>query len=968
MIPFKSTSEWDRLLFYTVAARRVQLINRSFKLFVYCLLSTALAACTNSCSTSDTTQSWEERYASMDIPSTEPLTPQQALESFRLAPGIEMDLVASEPLIGDPVAMEWDEFGRLYVVEMRGYMRDSYGTDETEPFGRVVRLTDRDNDGQMDVSEVFLEGLVNPRALAIVNAGIVIAEPPNLWLCALPEKNSVCDNKVRLGDYGNGNPDDVEHDENRLLLAMNGWLYSAKSDVKRRIDDQGLTSKPTFYRGQWGMSEDHQGRLFYNNNSTLVQGDYFPADYYHRFRYSDLGLDANLGLAELLLNDQSVYTIRVNPGVNRAYSEGVLRDDHRLNVATGASGLQIYYGTQLPVAWQGNAFVSESAGNVVAQVAINAQNIALEAQHITYPDEQWGEREFLGSTDERFRPVDMRLGPDGALYVIDMYRGIIQHRNFITDQLRAQSEERGLDTPIGLGRIYRLRSKDAPNIAPTDFTTAQGLLSALAHSEVWPRQTAARLLRKAEYRADVADLDLSQLPEDAQPRALWLKQLTGVLTESDLNSALNTPGAMRINAMKMARTVMSPETLLRWYKKQSLTEQEQLHMLATFGQWPNDSLAIAQRRILLADNIDSPYFRRVYLSSLGSDGLAELAHWLSVDSLAASQSGQALLQDVTMTAFLDSKSMGIANANTEATESVLGFIQQAHATSPATAIRAMLKGIVAATKQKDFEAVQLAARPAILEPQSLGSDKSVNEMLYHSRQAFSFPDDDFVAGLQPLTEQQALLAKRGEAVYSSCAVCHQPSGAGLEGVAPPLAESEWVSGPPEWLARIVLHGVAGPIEVAGKEWNQIMPGHGHLDLFDDDAIAGLMTFMRRNWGNKAGAVEPELVAAARAASAERRQPWTVEELRQVPVASPFSKYAGEYKIPFMPISFNVKAMPDHIVLDSPQGQAALKPDLDGVFAIEDMGVTFFFVEEGDDVILKFTRGKDQIDMKRRDPD
>ncbi|MFK8020493.1 MAG: hypothetical protein AB8B86_12030, partial [Pseudomonadales bacterium] len=289
----------------------------SRNILVYLFASVLLAACTQRCSTNSTEQTWAERYASMDIPDAAPLTPAQALQSFRMAPGMSIELVASEPLIGDPVAIEWDEFGRLYVVEMRGFMRDSHGVDETKPYGQVVRLSDRDGDGQMDSSEVFLEGLVNPRALAIVNEGVIIGEPPNLWLCPLKDPDDVCNQKQRLGDYGNGNPDDVEHDENRLLPAMNGWLYNAKSDRKLRFEDDSFKVKPTAFRGQWGLSEDEQGRLYSNNNSTLVYADLFPAEYYQRFRYAALGPDATAGLGERLIEDQTVHTVRVNPGVNR---------------------------------------------------------------------------------------------------------------------------------------------------------------------------------------------------------------------------------------------------------------------------------------------------------------------------------------------------------------------------------------------------------------------------------------------------------------------------------------------------------------------------------------------------------------------------------------------------------------------------------------------------------------------------
>ncbi|MDZ7784323.1 MAG: hypothetical protein U5K56_15745 [Halioglobus sp.] len=141
-------------------------------------------------------------YETLDTDPAPVLSPGEALDAFRLAPGFEIELVAAEPLVGEPVAMAWDEYGRLYVVEMRGYMRDAYGRDSDAPVGRVVRLSDIDADGRMDRSEVFLDGLVNPRAVAVVNEGVLIGEPPNLWLCELPRRDALCANRVRVGDYG----------------------------------------------------------------------------------------------------------------------------------------------------------------------------------------------------------------------------------------------------------------------------------------------------------------------------------------------------------------------------------------------------------------------------------------------------------------------------------------------------------------------------------------------------------------------------------------------------------------------------------------------------------------------------------------------------------------------------------------------------------------------------------------------
>ncbi|MGK0221496.1 MAG: hypothetical protein ACI9ON_000732, partial [Limisphaerales bacterium] len=174
-------------------------------------------------------------YLTLEPPPAPELTAQEALQTFHLAAGYDVALVAAEPLVEDPVAITWDESGLMYVVEMRGFMPDSYGNNDQAPVGMVVRLTDADDDGKIDTREVLLDKLILPRALAIVNEGLLVGEPPNLWLCPNNGGTSAdidCSAKQLLGPYGD-QPGSVEHAENGLMTGLDNWLYNAKS--KRRM-------------------------------------------------------------------------------------------------------------------------------------------------------------------------------------------------------------------------------------------------------------------------------------------------------------------------------------------------------------------------------------------------------------------------------------------------------------------------------------------------------------------------------------------------------------------------------------------------------------------------------------------------------------------------------------------------------------------------------------------------------------
>ncbi|MEM7019690.1 MAG: cytochrome c, class I, partial [Pseudomonadota bacterium] len=433
-------------------------------------------------------------YLTLEPPPAPELTPEQALSSFAIAPGFRIELAAAEPVVEDPVAITWDEDGRMYAVEMRGFMPDSYGTGEKEPIGTIVRLTDTDHDGYLDQREVVLDKLVLPRAVAVVNEGLLVAEPPNLWLC--PSKTGLakeidCSKKWSLGNYGD-QPGSVEHAENGLLMGLDNWLYNAKSERRMRLQNGKLAVEPTLFRGQWGITQDNFGRLFYNTNSNLLSGDFYSAQY-----VIAAGSRGAPGLnARVHVNDE-MFSIRVNPGVNRAYVPGVLKEDGRLRGPTSAAGMVVYRGHQFPTSDETYVFTTESAANAVAQLRLAEDGLAIDSEHVLYPDEKWGQREFMASTDERFRPVNASVGPDGALYIVDMYRGIIQDHVFLTDQLRAQALERKLDRPTGLGRIWRVVSTtNTIDYAPPKLSSASNktLIEMLGHKNGWHRDTAQRLL------------------------------------------------------------------------------------------------------------------------------------------------------------------------------------------------------------------------------------------------------------------------------------------------------------------------------------------------------------------------------------------------------------------------------------------------------------------------------------------
>jgi len=220
--------------------------------------------------------------AHIKVPPSPALSVDEAMKTFKVAPGFRMEIVAAEPLVHEPIAMTFGPDGRLWVVEMRGYMPDVDAKGEDAPIGSIAVLTDTDGDGRMDKRTVFLDKLVMPRALALVGDGLLVAEPPHLWFARDTNGDGVADEKTEVAaDYGaTVNP---EHTSNGLMWALDNWIYSANHTVRFRYAGGGkFTREGTVTRGQWGISQDDTGRIYYNSNSDPLRVDVIPSAYLKR--------------------------------------------------------------------------------------------------------------------------------------------------------------------------------------------------------------------------------------------------------------------------------------------------------------------------------------------------------------------------------------------------------------------------------------------------------------------------------------------------------------------------------------------------------------------------------------------------------------------------------------------------------------------------------------------------------------
>ncbi len=228
--------------------------------------------------------------------------PAISFDKYKIADGFEIQLAASEPLIEAPVVMDFDNQGRMWVVEMRGYMPNLAGTGEEVPNGRITILEDSNKDGRADHEKVFLDSLVLPRAIAHVYGGLLYAAPPNLWFAEIhndkPGKSTLVDTLYIDG----GNP---ENQPNGLMVGIDNWIYSANSTSRYQLKDGKWLKEPTSFRGQWDIARDNFGRLYYNYNEIQLVGDYVLPNTLINNPY----LNPKEAINRLLTENQRVYPL-----------------------------------------------------------------------------------------------------------------------------------------------------------------------------------------------------------------------------------------------------------------------------------------------------------------------------------------------------------------------------------------------------------------------------------------------------------------------------------------------------------------------------------------------------------------------------------------------------------------------------------------------------------------------------------
>jgi mono/diheme cytochrome c family protein/glucose/arabinose dehydrogenase len=718
------------------------------------------------------------------------LSPDEQAKRFILPPGYRLELVLSDPDIVSPAAMAFDGNGRLYVAELRSYMLDADAGRQHEPTSRISMHESTKGDGKFDRHTVFADNLLFPRMILPLDKEILTNETHSDDVLRLADTNGdgVADRRqVFYTGVGAGRSGNVQQAQSGFVWALDNWIYSTYNAFRFRWTPKGILREPSGPPGaEWGMSMDDDGKIWLVN----AAGERGPANFQIPIQYG-----------AFLVPDQWEDGFDIPypaPGIGDMQGglPRVRLPANNLNHFTSTTGPEIVRSDRYPADLNGDLLFADPVGRFIRRAKI-VKTAGISQVRNAYPG-----AEFIISTDPLFRPVNIKTGPDGAIYILDMYHGIIQDANWTArgTYLRYKIEQYGLDKVVGHGRIWRLRYDGVPASQTPAGIAGQPAIPGVELHKTWPRmldETPAQLVahltnpigwwRDTAQRLLVLRQDKSVVPalqqlvrrgsdpavQGSDPlrgrfHALWTLEGLGALDAALVREQMKDPSPrMRVQALRASETL---------YKAGNRTLDADYRAMA---EDPDTDVSI---QALLTLNV------------LKAPDLAKV--------VAAAQAAN--------------KARGIKEIG-------------------------------------DF-----LLKPAAAAPTTLGG--------------------------APLTPEQQKVIEEGDAIYkSTCFSCHGEDGRGAPKagaapgatLAPSLAGSPRVNAHRDYVVKVLLKGLTGPLDAATSSSGDVMVPMG---TNKDEWIAAIASYVRMGFGNAGGLVTAADVARVRAATANRKAPWTLKEL------------------------------------------------------------------------------------------
>jgi putative membrane-bound dehydrogenase-like protein len=566
---------------------------------------------------------------------TRPLSPQQSQAVIKTRPGLVTELVVAEPLVVDPVAIDFGPDGAMWVAEMHDY--PSGGDGKLRPAGRIRRLTSSRGDGRYDSATVFLDNIQFPTGVTVWRKGVLVCAAPDILYAVDTDGDGKADEVRKL--YTGFGTDNYQARVNSLEYGLDGWVYgscglfggtiTSFSGAKLALGNRDFRIKPdtgeiepATGRTQQGRVRDDWGNWFGCDNSTLAW--HYPL--------ADHDLRRN---PHVTLPNPAVVVTQGRAG-DRLFpvsqSLQLFKQSGPPGLPTAACGLGVYRDELLGHDFTGDLVTCEPVNLLVTRRKLELQGSTFVGRRVASERES----ELLASTDTWFRPVQARTGPDGCLYVVDMYRYVIEHPRWIPVEELAKVDVRAGST---MGRIYRVRPEDGlPRPVPRlDRLDTKGLVEALDSPNGWQRDLATQMLKWRNDLAAISPLvSLAKTHPRPQTRLHVLSALAGLgnLEPGLLTRALHDehPGVRSLAVDFIGQMVTTmPELGARLAECVNDTSpQVRLRLACALGAW-RDPRAGAALIPLTVRAPDDPYLSAAVLSSLNSDNIASAIQALGAD-------------------------------------------------------------------------------------------------------------------------------------------------------------------------------------------------------------------------------------------------------------------------------------------------------------------------------------------------
>jgi putative membrane-bound dehydrogenase-like protein len=600
-----------------------------------------------------------------ELPRIPPHEPRDALGTFQVLPGFRIEQAAAEPLVNSPVAMAFDENGRLYVVEMR-----DYSEQDKERLGRVRLLEDTDGDGRFDKATIFAERLSWPTAVTCYDGGVFVGAAPDIFYFKDTDGDGKADvHETVFTGFARNN---VQGLLNSFHWGLDNRIHGATSSsgglVKRpdapdfrpvslggrdfSFDPRTRDLRAESGGAQHGMSFDDWGRKFVCSNSDHIQMVMFSDHYLAR----NPSVSAPSARVSIAADGPQAEVFRISPiepwrivrtrlRVTGAVAGPVEGGGRAAGYFTGATGTTIYRGDAWPAEYVGQSFTGDVGSNIVHRKILEPNGVGFIARRAD------AGKEFIASSDTWFRPAQFSNAPDGALYIIDVYREVIEHPLSLPPEIKQYLD---LTSGRDRGRIYRVvpqgfQQRPLPRLHEASVAAC---VAELESRNGWNRDTAARLLFERQDRAAIGPLErlatASKLPQGRLHALVALAGLKGLSPAVVLARLADEHPRVREHAVRLAESLAGDSPSLR-AKLIALADDPDLrvrYQLAfTLGEVSDPGRHAALAAILRQDPAD-PWIRLAVLSSL-SEGAGDVFSILAADKAwRSSDAGRGLLYEV----------------------------------------------------------------------------------------------------------------------------------------------------------------------------------------------------------------------------------------------------------------------------------------------------------------------------------